>query len=512
VSQAGLYARILAALLLAVLPLLLGTVAAVILDPAWLAGLSEGTLVLLVVVAAVVWAGVLALPYSRSLLLDLRSIVRLAERGRYEGADPSDAVEGLGGEQLRLAAALDERNRQMSELAAQVRAARITEDARTVAAHVVATARTVTGDPTWTLAVLDNELPESLPPGSYGPDLTEESPAPLQDLHRWAAVAGDPGTADIARRIEGPWGAFVAVDVGVADRLRAVLLAPWEGRPGPSPAELTVFTLLGQHAATAINHALLYAQLRQQTDELNRMASVQGDFLRGVSHDLQTPLTSISALAAELQERLKTSHRETDALETIQHQADRLRRMVSQLLVVSRLEAGVIRPRTEIFRPAPLVRRTWDALRVSGHELSLTVDGVDHLAVGDPDRFEQVMWALLDNAVKYSPQATPVEVSITGRSTESGTLVSEVTIVDRGIGMDPETISRAFDQFHRSEQARSMVPDGSGIGLYAARGLVRLMGGELNVASIVGEGSRFTLTIPAEGTGQPAANRTDTPS
>ena len=88
--------------------------------------------------------------------------------------------------------------------------------------------------------------------------------------------------------------------MAVSDRLGAILYAPWEGRLDPTPAEIALLTLVGQHAGTALEHSLLYAQVRQQADELNRLAGVQADFLRGVTHDLQTPLTSIAALATEL--------------------------------------------------------------------------------------------------------------------------------------------------------------------------------------------------------------------
>ena len=77
--------------------------------------------------------------------------------------------------------------------------------------------------------------------------------------------------------------------------------------------------------------------------------------------------------------------------------------MVGQLLAVSRLEAGALESRQEIFRAEPIVQRTWDALRNTDHDFAFVVDGEPHLVVGDPDRFEQVLWALLDNAVKYSP-------------------------------------------------------------------------------------------------------------
>ena len=246
-----------------------------------------------------------------------------------------------------------------------------------------------------------------------------------------------------------------------------------------------------------MEHALLVEQLRAQTEELNRMASVQSDFLRGVTHDLQTPLTRVSALAAEVGEQPQLSEASRADLETISHQADRLRRMVAQLLVASRLEVGALQPAQEVFRVEPIVQRTWDALR-AGRPFQLEVAGIPHLVVADPDRFEQVLWALLDNAVKYSPAGSAVAVRLSGDRAAARELQSVIQIRDEGSGMDEEAQARAFEQFYRSETARRLAPDGSGVGLYAARGLVEAMGGTIEIASRLGGGTTVTLTLPAE--------------
>jgi two-component system sensor histidine kinase KdpD len=169
--------------------------------------------------------------------------------------------------------------------------------------------------------------------------------------------------------------------------------------------------------------------------------------------------------------------------------------MVSQLLVTSRLEAGVLTPQVEVFAVPPLIERTWSALR-AGRPMELIVDGAPHLAIGDPDRFEQVLWAVLDNAVKYSPSGSPVAIQL---RPDGGSLA--ITINDQGMGMDDEAAARAFDQFYRSKQARKVVPDGSGVGLYAARGLVDLMGGSMRVTSRLGAGTSVVIRLPAEPSG-----------
>jgi signal transduction histidine kinase len=171
--------------------------------------------------------------------------------------------------------------------------------------------------------------------------------------------------------------------------------------------------------------------------------------------------------------------------------------MVAQLLAVSRLEAGALQPQLDVVRVEPLVRRTWEALR-SNRPFALTVSGEPHLAIADSDRLEQALWAILDNAIKYSPDGAPIEVMLRTNGV-GGTLSSLIEIRDHGVGMDGESRKRAFEQFYRSTVARRMAPDGSGVGLYAAAGLIRLMSGALELESPPDGGTLARIRLPAEG-------------
>lgn len=495
-------ARLLTFLLIAAIPPLVVFAIVTVVAEDWLASAGNGTALLVATALAIAWVGFLTLVGSRQLTEETQSMLDLARRGvTGDGASASaESAEVLSDAQRQLVVTLDDRNRQIAQLAALSHEAPITEDAPTAARSVVEAACALTGDPTWSLVVLRVEPAELLAPGVYTADQLHGPPGTTEEVHGWASTLE--GTADghaAARHAVGPWGAFVIVDVAAGDDLRAILLAPWEGRPAPSPAELDLLALLGQQASTTIEHALLYTRLRLQTDELNRVAAVQTDFLRGVTHDLQTPLTSIGALASELRDTAGVDDAARADLDRIRHQADRLRRMVSQLLTVSRLEAGALTPRQEVFRAEPLVRRTWEALRAD-RELVVEHDGPAHLVVGDPDRLEQVLWAVLDNAVKYSPSGAPIRIRLAGRqrAEQADELVAEISIADHGTGMSAETRDHAFDQFYRSDDARRIAPDGSGVGLYAARGLVRAMGGEIALQSRKGAGTTVTLTLPAE--------------
>ena len=481
--RTGLWLRVFVGLLLAVLPPLLLLVGALLLAETVLSDTDPDLVAIVVVVGSIVWAAVLGIVYARGLGDDFRSLLSLAEHGN-PGTDPES-----GDAYRLLATSLDERNRQVSTLAREANLVPIDDAPRQVVAAVVSAVRSVMRDETWRCAVLASESEELLPAGIYHGADDARGAEPIGELERWAAVSA----ADVpAGRVDGPWGAFAVIDVAVSDRMRAILYAPWEGRVMPTPAEVGLLRLIGQHAGTALEHSLLYARVRSQADELNRLAAVQADFLRGVTHDLQTPLTSIGALATELRADESVPDRARADLDSITHQAERLRRMVGQLLVASRLEAGVLTPQQEVFAVPPLVERTWAALRAD-RPFELAVEGAPHLAVADPDRLEQVLWALLDNAVKYSPAGSAIGVHI-----EPDGHQLAIRVRDKGIGMDEATVERAFEQFYRSDDARRLAPDGSGVGLYAASGLMIVMGGSLSAESELGRGTAFTLRVPAE--------------
>ena len=481
--RTGLWLRVFVALLVAILPPIVLLLAADRLTQG-IFGAENATLVgVIVFLLAVGWAAMLALVFTGGLAEEVRSFLSLAERGATGDApESSDAYQ-------QMALSLEERNRQLDTLAREASRVPIDDEPAAVVVALVSAVRTVMRDPTWRCAVMTSATPELLPPGVYHGIDDDRDPDELGDLERWASVTD----ADRpARHVEGPWGAFAVADVAVSDRLSAVLYAPWEGRIDPSPAELALLTLVGQHAGTALEHSLLYAQVRAQADELNRLAGVQADFLRGVTHDLQTPLTSIAALATELRADDGQSDAARADLDSIAHQAERLRRMVSQLLVASRLDAGVLTPQQDVFAVRPVVERTWAALRAD-RPFEIEVSGPPHLAVADEDRLEQVLWAVLDNAVKYSPPGSAVRATI---AADDGML--EITVRDHGAGMDPATQERAFEQFFRSDAARRLAPDGSGVGLYAASGLMRAMGGRIELESDVGGGTAVRLHVPAE--------------
>ena len=483
VPRTGLWVRVFVGLLLAVLPPILFLAGTLILTDALLREVDPNVVAVLVVVGAVVWAAILGVVFARTLAEDIRSFRSLAEHGEEM------ANSELGVAYQQVAGALDERNQQVAAMARETAGIPIDEAPSHVIRALVTAVRSVMRDETWRAAVMRSDESEDLSPGVYLGLSDADEQLPIGDLEQWASVTFQGQAAD---RLVGPWGAFAVVDASPSERLAAILYAPWEGRGELSPAVRSMLALVGQYAGTALEHSILYARAQRQADELNRLAALQSDFLRGVTHDLQTPLTSIGALATELHANGAIPASARQDLDAISHQADRLRRMVSQLLVASRLGAGAVIPQVEVFALVPLIRRTWSALRAN-RPMALNVEGPSHLVVADPDRTEQVLWAVLDNAVKYSPEGSPVEVSVVPE--DSGL---RITICDHGTGLDDSTRSRAFEQFYRSALARKLAPDGSGVGLYAARGLMEAMDGKISLGGDLGSGAVVTLWLPAE--------------
>src|SRR5207249_3812455 len=158
-------------------------------------------------------------------------------------------------------------------------------------------------------------------------------------------------------------------------------------------------------------------------------------------------------------------------LAIIGEQADRLSRMVRQLLTVSRLESGALRSRAEVFSLGTHVRRTWEALASTApFELDDRAEG--WLAVADPDQLDQVLWALLDNALKYGG-GSPIRAAIEPDPAEGWI---RLEIEDGGPGIPAEAVARLFERFERAERGPI---EGTGLGLYVSRELCRAMSGDL---------------------------------
>ena len=230
--------------------------------------------------------------------------------------------------------------------------------------------------------------------------------------------------------------------------------------------------------------------------EIERLERVRTDFVANVSHELRTPLTAIRGYAETLLSgALEDRENNRRFVEVILAQATRLSNIAADLLSLSELEsAGAVAAVHAVSLRAVLesaLRTVESSARLRG--VQVRHETVDDLQVmGSELRLEQVLVNLLDNAVKFSRPNGEVRVDCTAASG-----AARIVIADSGIGIPSEDLPRIFERFYRVDKARSRDMGGTGLGLAIVKHAVEQMGGSVAVESRLGEGSRFTVTIPA---------------
>src|SRR5262245_28051240 len=236
---------------------------------------------------------------------------------------------------------------------------------------------------------------------------------------------------------------------------------------------------------------------------LNRMMERLEDAFHHISrfsadaaHEIRTPLAIIRG---ELEDAVHSSDLTPDLRETIGsalEEAERLSRIVEQLLEMSRLEAGEMLVERTRFDFAEMTRTTVDQMRLLAEEknLRLRYEGAKRVDIeGDPLRLKQIVVNLVDNAIKYTPPGGSVSVST---FPQDGRLILEVA--DTGIGIPKDATGQIFDRFYRVDKARSRQMGGTGLGLAIVKSICIAYNGVVNVTSDEGKGTRFRVELPLE--------------
>lgn len=228
---------------------------------------------------------------------------------------------------------------------------------------------------------------------------------------------------------------------------------------------------------------------------VRELEALKDDFVATVSHELRTPLTPIKGWAQMLLQRGDGDDPvERQGLEAIARQADRLERLVSDLLEVSRVERGAHDLREGAVDAVDLARIIVDESHAAhpGRQIHLDIPTEACVARADAMWVERIIGNLLSNAMKYAPASKPVAV----RVGKSGGSVS-IDVIDHGPGITEKDRERIFERFARLGEHNTRIADGAGLGLYIARRLAASMGGTLTVASDPGVQTTFTLRLPA---------------
>ncbi len=294
-------------------------------------------------------------------------------------------------------------------------------------------------------------------------------------------------------------------------RVGVLGVAPADRQRFVDPEQRALLDVFASQVASALERARLAdeAQRVQLQVDAERLRS---SLLSSVSHDLRTPLAVITGAASALLQPEGTLPAETrhDLTETISEEAQRLNRLVRNLLDMTRIASGAIRvtkesqPLEEIVGAA--LNRLEDALADRPVEVSLPRDL--SLVPIDAVLIEQVLINLLENALKYTPKGSPIELSA---KMGAGEVI--VSVADRGPGIPAAHAEKIFDKFYRLPGERE--GSGAGLGLAICRGIVEVHGGRIWVENREGGGTVFRFTIPIEGTppslGAPSPDAPDEP-
>ncbi|HEX7737060.1 MAG TPA: PAS domain-containing sensor histidine kinase [Ktedonobacteraceae bacterium] len=247
--------------------------------------------------------------------------------------------------------------------------------------------------------------------------------------------------------------------------------------------------LLQHHPSQAIGFALdnsARKELEQRKDAFISMAS----------HELKTPLTAVKLQTQLVRKRLEkhSQHEAATALARVEVPVKQLERLITELLDVSRMQAGSLEYRRERVDLDELLREVTATIYHLHPSHTILVRGsMQTSLIGDRDRLGQVFTNLLSNAIKYSPDAEAVEIDLS----PSEDLVT-VHVRDHGLGIPREQLDKIFERFYRVTDLRQRAIPGLGMGLYIVAEIVKQHGGTITVDSAVGKGSTFTVTLPRE--------------
>ena len=223
------------------------------------------------------------------------------------------------------------------------------------------------------------------------------------------------------------------------------------------------------------------------------------EFVANVSHELRTPLTNIKSYAEtivsagdELPGELRTNF-----LGVIMNEADRMTRIVQDLLTLSKIDYGKMEMNISRFSFAQAVQNVYEAARLNAeqnHHHTMTFTCEDNIPEvnGDRERIEQVVMNIVSNAIKYTPDGGKIEIHVgTGKKTVY------VRVTDNGIGIPEKDLPRLFERFYRVDKARSRESGGTGLGLSIAREILQQHKGDIHIDSVYGEGTDVVITLPA---------------
>lgn len=245
--------------------------------------------------------------------------------------------------------------------------------------------------------------------------------------------------------------------------------------------------------------------------EVRRLEGVRRDFVANVSHELKTPLTSIRGYTETMLHDDLPPELQRQFLEVVHKNADRLHRIVDDLLDLSRLESGGWRPEPRDMDVREVVDDVWSACTDRARDRRITfVPPADSVRLfADPAGVRQVLSNLLENSLRYTPEGGRVEVRVCPAPDDVATAghpgngarpgLATIEVRDNGPGIPTDALPRIFERFYRVDPARSREAGGTGLGLSIVKHLVDAMGGEVSAESELGKGTTVRVRLPGAG-------------
>ena len=228
---------------------------------------------------------------------------------------------------------------------------------------------------------------------------------------------------------------------------------------------------------------------------LERLELIRQEFLSNVSHELRTPLTSIIALAETLETgAIDDPEHNRRFLTIIQKNAARMHRLIDDILELSAIEAGNVKVKQEVVQLNSLVEDVVGSLSAAASSHAITLQNLvpqEAKVFADPHRLVQMLTNLIDNAIKFNREGGVVSIK------HEGGVRDKISVEDTGEGIPAHHLDRLFERFYRVDRARSRELGGTGLGLAIVKHLARAHDGEVTVESRFGEGTSFTIELPA---------------
>ncbi|MCX7902983.1 MAG: phosphate regulon sensor histidine kinase PhoR [Caloramator sp.] len=232
----------------------------------------------------------------------------------------------------------------------------------------------------------------------------------------------------------------------------------------------------------------------QDISKMKMLENMRSEFVANVSHELKTPLTSIKGFAETLKD-VEDENVRKKFLDIINIEAERLTRLINDILILSELENKEYALNFEKLNVLEILEEIQYIMKPLAEskniEISLETNCYDVYVYGDRDKFKQMLINLLDNAIKYTNEGGKVKIKL--EKIKNQVIIS---IIDNGIGIPKEHLPRLFERFYRVDKARSRSLGGTGLGLAIVKHVVNLMQGKIDVESKVGEGTTFKITLP----------------